>query len=149
MARIVVLGGAESGVGAAVLAKVKGFDVFLSDNGTIKEDYAKVLREWDIPFEQGGHTPERILNADEVVKSPGIPSTAPETAVVFLGRHPDTPKAAETARKLADRGTRVIAVSLYTPRCLDLLPDSVWKIAAWQYDPLAVDAVIRLLRASC
>ena len=77
MARIVVLGGAESGVGAAVLAKVKGFDVFLSDNGTIKDEYLKTLREWDIPFEQGGHTAELVLNADEVVKSPGIPSTAP------------------------------------------------------------------------
>ena len=77
MARIVVLGGAESGVGAAVLAKVKGFDVFLSDNGKIKDEYLKILQEWDIPFEQGGHTPERVLNADEVVKSPGIPGTAP------------------------------------------------------------------------
>ena len=75
--RIVVLGGAESGVGAAVLAKVKGFDVFLSDNGTIKDEYQQTLRQWDIPFEQGGHTPERVLNADEVVKSPGIPATAP------------------------------------------------------------------------
>ncbi|MBP5559363.1 MAG: UDP-N-acetylmuramoyl-L-alanine--D-glutamate ligase [Bacteroidales bacterium] len=77
MSKIVVLGGAESGVGAAVLAKVKGFDVFLSDNGQIKDEYAKTLREWDIPFEQGGHTRERLLDADEVVKSPGIPSTAP------------------------------------------------------------------------
>ena len=77
MARIVVLGGAESGVGAAVLAKVKGFDVFLSDNGPIKDEYLATLKEWDIPFEQGGHTPELILNADEVVKSPGIPGTAP------------------------------------------------------------------------
>ena len=77
MARIVVLGGAESGVGAAVLAKVKGFDVFLSDNGQIKEEYLATLRQWDIPFEQGGHTPELVLNADEVVKSPGIPGTAP------------------------------------------------------------------------
>ena len=75
--RIVVLGGAESGVGAAVLAKVKGFDVFLSDNGTIKDEYQQTLRQWGIPFEQGGHTPERVLNADEVVKSPGIPATAP------------------------------------------------------------------------
>ena len=64
-------------MGAAVLAKVKGFDVFLSDNGKIKDEYLKTLQEWDIPFEQGGHTPERILNADEVVKSPGIPGTAP------------------------------------------------------------------------
>ena len=77
MARIVVLGGAESGVGAAVLAKVKGFDVFLSDNGRIKDEYLATLQQWDIPFEQGGHTPELILNADEVVKSPGIPGTAP------------------------------------------------------------------------
>ena len=77
MARIVVLGGAESGVGAAVLAKVKGFDVFLSDNGKIKDDYLATLKEWDIPFEQGGHTPSLVLNADEVVKSPGIPNTAP------------------------------------------------------------------------
>lgn len=77
MSRIVVLGGAESGVGAAVLAKVKGFDVFLSDNGKIREDYADTLRKWDIPFEEGGHSTGLILNADEVVKSPGIPSTVP------------------------------------------------------------------------
>ena len=77
MARVVVLGGAESGVGAAVLAKVKGFDVFLSDKGKIKDSYADTLRKWDIPFEQGQHTEELILNADEVVKSPGIPGTVP------------------------------------------------------------------------
>lgn len=77
MSRIVVLGGAESGVGAAVLAKVKGFDVFLSDNGKVAEHYADMLNKWEIPFEQGGHTEELILNADEVVKSPGIPSTVP------------------------------------------------------------------------
>ncbi|MBO4769043.1 MAG: UDP-N-acetylmuramoyl-L-alanine--D-glutamate ligase [Bacteroidales bacterium] len=88
MARVVVLGGAESGVGAAVLAKVKGFDVFLSDNGSIKDEYAKTLREWDIPFEQGGHTAGLILNADEVVKSPGIPSTAPMVkALAAQGTH--------------------------------------------------------------
>ena len=77
MARLVVLGGAESGVGAAVLAKVKGFDVFLSDKGTIKDEYADMLRKWEIPFEQGQHSEELILNADEVVKSPGIPGTVP------------------------------------------------------------------------
>lgn len=77
MSRIVVLGGAESGVGAAVLAKVKGFDVFLSDNGKIKEEYAEMLRKWEIPFEQGGHTPDKVLSADEIIKSPGIPDTAP------------------------------------------------------------------------
>ena len=76
MSRVVVLGGGESGVGSAVLAKVKGFDVFLSDMGNISEKYVAMLDEWKIPFEQGGHTEELILNADEVIKSPGIPSTA-------------------------------------------------------------------------
>ena len=71
------MGGGESGVGAAVLAKVKGFDVFLSDNGQIAGHYADDLRKWDIPFEEGGHTEDLILNADEVIKSPGIPSTVP------------------------------------------------------------------------
>ena len=77
MSRIVVLGGGESGVGSAVLAKVKGFDVFLSDMGNISENYKAMLDEWEIPFEQGGHSEDLILNADEVIKSPGIPSTAP------------------------------------------------------------------------
>lgn len=77
MARMVILGGGESGVGSAVLAKVKGFDVFLSDSGKIKPEYAETLKKWDIPYEEGGHTRELVLNADEVVKSPGIPATAP------------------------------------------------------------------------
>ena len=77
MSRLVVLGGAESGVGAAVLAKKEGFDVFLSDNGKIAEKYVETLKKWDIKYEEGGHTDELILNADEVVKSPGIPSEAP------------------------------------------------------------------------
>ena len=77
MSRIVILGGGESGVGSAVLAKVKGFDVFLSDMGKISDEYAAMLEKWEIPFEQGCHTEELILNADEVIKSPGIPSTAP------------------------------------------------------------------------
>jgi len=91
MARIVVLGGAESGVGAAVLAKVKGNDVFLSDKGKIKEEYASMLRKWDIPFEEGRHTEELILNADEVVKSPGIPGTVP------------------MVQKLRDQGTHIVS----------------------------------------
>ena len=75
--RIVVLGGGESGVGAAVLAKVKGFDVFLSDKGKIEDKYVEMLEQWEIPFEQGGHTEDLMLNASEVIKSPGIPSTVP------------------------------------------------------------------------
>ena len=77
MSRVVVLGGGESGVGSAVLAKVKGFDVFLSDMGKLSEKYVDMLEEWNIPYEQGGHSEELILNADEVIKSPGIPETAP------------------------------------------------------------------------
>ena len=77
MSRIVVLGGGESGVGSAVLAKSKGYDVFLSDMGKISEEYANMLQEWNIPFEQGKHSEDLILNADEVIKSPGIPTTAP------------------------------------------------------------------------
>lgn len=77
MSVLVVLGGAESGVGAAVLAKVKGFDVFLSDNGSIKPEYKAVLDKWGIEYEEGGHSEKRILKAAEVVKSPGIPNSAP------------------------------------------------------------------------
>lgn len=75
--KLVVIGGGESGVGAAILGKDKGMDVFLSDSGTIPERYAEVLRAEGIEFEQGGHTASRVLDADEVVKSPGIPPTAP------------------------------------------------------------------------
>ena len=74
---IVVLGAAESGVGAAILAKEKGFDVFVSDNGTIKEQYKSMLVENNIEFEESGHTEEKILQASEVIKSPGIRSDAP------------------------------------------------------------------------
>lgn len=77
MKRIVILGAAESGVGAAALAKVKGFDVFVSDMGRIKENYKEVLREYDVPWEEEKHTESLILNAVEVVKSPGIPEDAP------------------------------------------------------------------------
>lgn len=74
---MVVLGGGESGVGAAVLAKDKGWKVFLSDYGKIADRYSRVLDEEGIEWEQGGHTMERILEADEVVKSPGIADTTP------------------------------------------------------------------------
>ena len=91
MSRVVVLGGAESGVGAAVLAKVKGFDVFLSDKGKIADKYIATLKEWDIPYEEGQHTESLILNADEVVKSPGIPGTVP------------------MVRKLREQGTHIVS----------------------------------------
>ena len=75
--RIVVLGAAESGVGAAVLAQKKGFDVFVTDMGLIKDHYKQMLDERNIVWEEKQHTEELILNADEVIKSPGIPEDAP------------------------------------------------------------------------
>ena len=77
MKRLVVLGAGESGCGAAILAKEKGYDVFVSDMGTIKPEYKALLEQNNIRWEEGQHTESLILNADEVVKSPGIPQTAP------------------------------------------------------------------------
>ena len=77
MKRIVVLGAGESGAGAAVLAKKEGFDVFVSDMSKINDKYKKVLDDHDIQWEEGHHTEELILNADEIIKSPGIPEKAP------------------------------------------------------------------------
>ena len=88
MKKIVVLGAAESGAGAAVLAKVKGFDVFVSDMGSIRDNYKKLLDDHQIEWEEGQHTEERILAADEVIKSPGIPDTAPMIKKVKEGNIP-------------------------------------------------------------
>lgn len=74
--RVVILGGGESGVGAAYLAKAKGFDVFLSDMGVIRENYKKELDDLGVDYEDGKHSEEKILNADWVIKSPGIPKKA-------------------------------------------------------------------------
>ncbi len=110
MAKVVVLGGGESGVGSAVLAKKKGFDVFLSDMGQIPEKYVAMLDEWQIPYEQGKHTEDMILDADEVIKSPGIPPTAPMvkkisdkgisiiSEIEFAGRY-------DTAKKICITGS--------------------------------------------
>jgi UDP-N-acetylmuramoylalanine--D-glutamate ligase len=75
--RIVILGGGESGYGAAILAQKQGYDVFLSDKGILKDKYKTLLMEKNIPFEEGQHTESLILNADEIIKSPGIPEKAP------------------------------------------------------------------------
>lgn len=74
--RVVILGGGESGTGAALLAKAKGFDVFVSDQGALKDKYKTELLNASIPFEEGKHTPELILNANIIIKSPGIPEKA-------------------------------------------------------------------------
>ena len=77
MSRIVILGAGESGAGAAVLAKKEGFDVFVSDMSMIKDKYKKMLDDRNIEWEEGQHSEEKILNADEIIKSPGIPNEAP------------------------------------------------------------------------
>ena len=69
--RIVILGSGESGVGSAILAKQKGYDVFVSDKGIIQEKYKTPLIENNIAFEEGKHSEELVLNATEVIKSPG------------------------------------------------------------------------------
>ena len=77
MKRIVILGAGESGAGAAVLAKKEGFDVFVSDMSAIKDKYKKLLDDHAIEWEERQHTEEKILSADEIIKSPGIPKEAP------------------------------------------------------------------------
>ena len=99
--RIVVLGAGESGAGAAVLAKKEGFDVFVSDMSKIADRYKKLLDDHQIEWEEGQHTEEKILSADEIIKSPGIPDTAPMVSkaiaqgihiiseIEFAGRYTD------------------------------------------------------------
>ena len=77
MQRLVVLGGGESGVGTAILGKKQGYDVFVSDFGEIKDNYKEVLKQYEIKWEDETHTESLILNADVVMKSPGIPEKAP------------------------------------------------------------------------
>jgi len=77
MGRLVILGGGESGVGTAILGKKEGFEVFVSDKGEIKDKYKKVLEHFEIEWESGKHTESKILNADVVMKSPGIPDKVP------------------------------------------------------------------------
>ncbi|MFT4973411.1 MAG: UDP-N-acetylmuramoylalanine--D-glutamate ligase, partial [Saprospiraceae bacterium] len=71
--KVAILGGGESGIGAALLAKKIGYDIFVSDNGKISKEHTHTLRTNAIPYEESGHTLKTILAADEVIKSPGIP----------------------------------------------------------------------------
>ena len=82
MSRIVILGAGESGAGAAVLAQKEGFEVFVSDLSKINEKYKKTMNDHHIEWAEGQHTEEKILNADEIIKSPGIPDTAPMIAKI-------------------------------------------------------------------
>ena len=120
MKRIVILGAGESGAGAAVLAKVKGFETFVSDMSAIKDKYKELLDSHHIAWEEGHHTEELILNADEVIKSPGIPNDAPlilklkaqGTPVIseieFAGRYTDAKMIAELS---ADLGEAMVGIN--------------------------------------
>ena len=77
MKRIVIIGAGESGVGAAVLAKVKGMDVWLTDSGHVADKYKAMLEKYNIAWEEGHHTEEKVLAADEIIKSPGVPLNVP------------------------------------------------------------------------
>ncbi len=101
MKKLVILGGGESGCGAAVLGKARGWEVFLSDSGRLAPKYKEMLESRGIPFEEGGHTPERLLDADTVVKSPGIPPTAP------------------LVRRFAEKGTPIISEIEFAGRYTD------------------------------
>jgi len=92
MQRIVILGAGESGAGSAVLAKKNGFEVFVSDYGTIKDKYKEILDREDIPWEEGKHTESEILSAHEIIKSPGIKENAP---IVVAAREKGIPVISE------------------------------------------------------
>src|ERR1043165_9064208 len=89
--RLVILGSGESGFGTAVLGRKEGYEVFVSDGGKIKDKYKKLLKEHKVEFEEGQHTDDKILNADVVMKSPGIPEKA------------------EMVRKLRKEGVKIVS----------------------------------------
>ena len=106
---MVILGGGESGVGAALLAKQKGYDVFLSDGSSLKKEYRNELTEAGIAFEEGQHTEALILNADEVMKSPGIPEKA---AIVNMIRAKGIPVISEVELAYRYKGnSKIIAIT--------------------------------------
>lgn len=106
--RIVVLGGGESGTGAAVLAHTNSFDTFLSDRGKIASNYREVLSQYGITFEEEKHTSELILNATEIIKSPGIPETAP---IVVAARQKGIPVVSEIEFAARYTNARLICIT--------------------------------------
>jgi len=142
--RAVILGAAESGVGAAILARKQGFDVFVSDFGTIKEKYKNELTERGFEFEEGFHTEEKILNADVVVKSPGIPDKAPLivklkekgipviSEIEFAGRYTSAKKVCITGSN-GKTTTTLLTYHMFQKAGLNVgLAGNVGKSMAWQ-----------------
>lgn len=106
--RIVILGGGESGVGAAILAQKEGFEIFLSDKGTLPDKYKKELKKYGIPYEECGHTIDKIVNADEVIKSPGIPD---KVALIKQLKQQGTPVISEIEFASRFTDTTIIAIT--------------------------------------
>ena len=128
MKKIVVLGAAESGAGAAVLAKKEGFRVFVSDMGSIKDKYKKLLDDHQIEWEEGHHTEEKILDADEVIKSPGIPDEAPMIQkIIAKGIH--IISEIEFAGRYTD--AKMICITGSNGKTTTTSPETVWRYR-WQ-----------------
>lgn len=104
---IAILGAGESGTGAAVLAKKKGYDVFVSDEGNIQDRYKKLLKHYEIDYEEGIHSTDRILKADEIVKSPGIPN---DVEILKSARRSNIPILSEIA--FASQFTKATVVGI-------------------------------------
>lgn len=153
--KLIILGGGESGVGAAILGKDKGFDVFLSDSGALAPKYAETLRSEGIPFEEGGHTESIVLSADEVVKSPGIPPTAPLvrklvaqgtpiiSEIEFAGRYTDAKMVCITGSN-GKTTTTTLITHILTTGGIDASPaGNIGRSLAWQVarEPHAVYVV--------
>lgn len=155
MKKLVVLGAGESGVGAAILGKTKGYDVFVSDFGQIKPKYREMLDAERIPWEQGGHTVERIIDATEVIKSPGIPPTAPImqkiasknipvlSEIEFAGRYTDAKMVCITGSN-GKTTTTTLITHILTSGGVDASPaGNIGRSLAWQVarEPHAVYVV--------
>jgi UDP-N-acetylmuramoylalanine--D-glutamate ligase len=142
--RLVILGGGESGTGTAVLGVRQGYAVFLSDGGILKDHYRVTLDELGVPYEQGGHTLSRILEADEVVKSPGIPDSHPivqallqqKTPVIseieFAGRYTDATMLCVTGSNGKTTTTLLLYHILQRAGLHVGLAGNVGKSFAWQ-----------------
>lgn len=142
--RVVILGAAESGVGAAILARKQGFDVFVSDKGTIKEKYKNELTAREFDFEEGNHTEEKILNADLIIKSPGIPEKAPIikhlrekgtpiiSEIEFAGRYTNAKKICITGSN-GKTTTTLLTYHMFQKAGLNVgLAGNVGQSMAWQ-----------------
>ncbi len=149
--KLVILGGGESGVGTAILAEKQGYEVFLSDKGSISQHYKDELVSRNIAFEEGAHTESRILSADEVVKSPGIPDKAPLIQKVIANKIPiiseiEFASRYTTAKKICITGsngkTTTTMLSYYILKNSGLnvgLAGNVGKSFAWQVAECSFD----------